>query len=179
MRYTTVIDVTEIDDVWQNPNITRLYFFMALKCGYHDDDRDILRISLRNLAAQASLTLSATRHALKVLENAKLVTHEKEAWRVTKFVLEKKPMSRTQKTTAPMSASEEAAEKARAADMKKEEELRMKREFLHNASAAEIQTIIDKLNERKPRPTSVDNIVFYYREIENLTEWINFKKKQK
>lgn len=179
MRYTTVIDVTEIDDVWQNPNITRLYLFMALKCGYHDDDRDILRISLRNLAAQASLSFSATRHALKVLENAKLVAHEKEAWKITKFVLDKKPTSRTQKTTATMSASEEAAEKARAADMKKEEELRMKREFLHNASAAEIQTIIDKLNERKPRPTSVDNIVFYYREIENLTEWINFKKKRK
>ena len=179
MRYTTVIDVTEIADVWQNPNITRLYFFMALKCGYHDDDRDILRISLRNLAAQASLTLSATRHALKVLETANLVTHDKEAWRVTKFVLEKKPTSRTQKTTSPMSASEEAAEKARAADMKKEEELRMKREFLHNASAAEIQAIIDKLNERKPRPTSVDNIVFYFREIENLQEWINFKKKRK
>lgn len=179
MRYTTVIDVTEIDDVWQNPNITRLYFFMALKCGYHDDDRDILRISLRNLAAQASLTLSATRHALKVLENAKLVAHEKEAWKITKFVLDKKPTSRTQKTTMTMSASEEAAEKARAADIKKEEEIRMKREFLHNASADEIQTIIDKLNERKPRPTSVDNIVFYYREIENLQEWINFKKKRK
>ena len=112
MRYTTVIDVTEIADVWQNPNITRLYFFMALKCGYHDDDRDILRISLRNLASQASLTLSATRHALKVLETAKLVAHEKEAWRVTKFVLDKKPTSRTQKTTTTMSASEEAAEKA-------------------------------------------------------------------
>lgn len=179
MRYTTVIDVTEIDDVWQNPNITRLYLFMALKCGYHDDDRDILRISLRNLAAQASLTLSATRHALKVLENAKLVAHEKEAWKITKFVLDKKPTSRTQKTTMTMSASEEAAEKARAADMKKEEEIRMKREFLHNASADEIQTIIEKLNERKPRPTSVDNIVFYYREIENLQEWINFKKKRK
>lgn len=179
MRYTTVIDVTEIADVWQNPNITRLYFFMALKCGYHDDDRDILRISLRNLASQASLTLSATRHALKVLENAKLVAHEKEAWKITKFVLDKKPTSRTQKTTTTMSASEEAAEKARAADMKKEEELRMKREFLHNASAAEIQAIIDKLNERKPRSTSVGNIQFYYREIENLQEWINFKKKRK
>ncbi|MGF2565300.1 hypothetical protein ACQUWZ_25565, partial [Ralstonia pseudosolanacearum] len=80
---------------------------------------------------------------------------------------------------ATMSASEEAAEKARAVDMKKEEEMRMKREFLHNASAAEIQAIIDKLNERKPRPTSVENIVFYYREIENLQEWINFKKKRK
>lgn len=179
MRYTTVIDVTEIADVWQNPNISRLYFFMALKCGYHDDDRDILKISLRSLAAQASLTLSATRHALKVLETAKLVAHEKEAWRVTKFVLDKKPTSRTQKTTATMSASEESADKARAADMKKEEELRMKREFLHNASASEIQAIIDKLNERKPRPTSVDNIVFYYREIENLQEWISFKKKRK
>lgn len=179
MRYTTVIDVTEIADVWQNPNISRLYFYMALKCGYHDDDRDILRISLRNLAAQSSLTLSATRHALKVLENAKIVSKEKEAFRVTKFVLDKKPTSRTQKTTATTSASEEAAEKARAADMKKEEEIRMKREFLHNASAAEIQKIIDKLNEKKPRTISVDNIIFYFREIENLQEWISFKKKRK
>lgn len=179
MRYTTVIDVTEIADVWKNPNICRLYFYMALKCGYHDDDRDILKISIRNLAAQASLTLSATRHALKVLESQQLVTQEKDAFRVTKFVLDKKPTSRTQKTTATMSASEEAAEKARAADMKKEEEMRMKREFLHNASAAEIQTIIDKLNERKPRSTSVGNIQFYYREIENLEQWIAFKKKRK
>lgn len=179
MRYTTVIDVTEIADVWKNPNICRLYFYMALKCGYHDDDRDILRISLRNLAMQSSLTLSSTRHALSVLKNVKLVAKEKDAWRITKFVLEKKPTNRTQKTTATMSASEEAAEKARAADMKKEEEMRMKREFLHNASAAEIQTIIDKLNEKKPRPTSVKNIVFYYREIDNLKEWISFKNKRK
>lgn len=179
MRYTTVIDVTEFPDVWRNQNISRIYFFMALKCGYHDEDRDVLKISLRNLAAQASLTVSATRHALKVLESAKLVTHEKEAWRVTKFVLDKKPTSRTQKTMATMSASDEAYEKARAADMKKEAELRMKREFLHNASAAEIQEIIDRLNERKPRPTSAGNIVFYYREIENLQEWINFKKSRK
>lgn len=179
MRYTTVIDVTEIADVWKNPNICRLYFYMALKCGYHDDDRDILKISLRTLAAQASLTLSATRHALKVLESQQLVTQEKDAFRVTKFVLDKKPTSRTQKTTATMSASEEAAEKARAADMKKEEEMRMKREFLHNASAAEIQTIIDKLNERKPRSIRVENILFYFGEIENLQEWITFKKKRK
>lgn len=179
MRYTTVIDVTEIDEVWKNPNISRLYFYMALKCGYHDEDRDILGISLRNLAAQTSLSLSATRHALKVLEKSKLVTHQEAAWKITKFVLDKKPTNRTQKTTATMSVSEEAAEKARAADMKKEEEMRMKREFLHKASAAEIQKIIDKLNEKKPRPTSVENIIFYYREIENLQQWISFKKQRK
>lgn len=179
MRYTTVIDITEIAGVWNNPNICRLYFYMAMKCGYHDEDRDILKISFRNLAAQSSLTLSATRHALKVLESQQLVIKEKDAYRVTKFVLEKKPAERTQKTKATMSASEEAAEKARAADMKKEEEMRMKREFLHNASVAEIQSIIDKLNEKKPRPTSVHNIVFYYREIDNLNEWISFKNKRK
>lgn len=176
MRYTTVIDVTEIADVWRNPNISRLYFFMALKCGYHDDDRDILKISLRSLAAQASLTISATRHALKVLESLKLVTQEKECWRVTKFILDKKPTSRTQKNTAPM--VDEAAERQRQAEMKKEEETRKKGEYLHAASADHCRKIIQALEE-KGRAISVNGLVFYPRDIKNIDEWIKYKEKAK
>lgn len=176
MRYTTVIDLTEFPEIWRNPNIARLYFFMALKCGYHDDDRDILRISLRNLAAQASLTISATRHALKVLESFKLVTQEKEAWRVTKFILDKKPTSRTQKNTAPM--VDEALERQRQAEMKKEEETRKKGEFLHAASVEQCRKIIQVLKERG-RSISVNGIVFYPGDKSNLEDWIKYKEKAK
>lgn len=99
MRYTTCIDVTEIPDIWRNPNVTRLYFYMAMRCGYHDDDRDQLRISIRNLAYAAGLTLSACRHALKVLQKFGLVSPMEDHYQVKKFILEQKPTSRTQRTT--------------------------------------------------------------------------------
>lgn len=99
MRYTTIIDVTEIPDIWRNPNVTRLYFYMAMRCGYHDDDRDQLRISIRNLAYAAGLTLSACRHALKVLQKFELVSPMEDHYQVKKFLLETKPTSRTQRST--------------------------------------------------------------------------------
>lgn len=128
MRYTTVIDVTEIADVWRNPNISRLYFFMALKCGYHDDDRDILKISLRSLAAQASLTISATRHALKVLVSLQLVTQEKDAFRIKKFILEQKvtPRARTKQQQEAKNLAEQREAEQRKLDKKLEEERRMR-----------------------------------------------------
>lgn len=129
MRYTTVIDVTEIDDVWNNPNTCRLYFYMALKCGYHDDDRDILKISLRTLAAQASLTLSATRHALSVLESLQLVTKEKDAFRIKKFLLEQKvtPRARTKQQQEAQNMAELREAEQRKLDKKLEEERRSRR----------------------------------------------------
>lgn len=99
MRYTTIIDVTEIPDIWRNPNVTRLYFYMAMRCGYHDDDRDQLRISIRNLAYASGLTLSACRHALKVLQKFGLVSPMEDHYQVKKFLLETKPTSRTQRST--------------------------------------------------------------------------------
>lgn len=94
MRYTTVIDVTEIPDIWRNPNVTRLYFYMAMRCGYHDDDRDQLRISIRNLSYSAGLTLSACRHALKVLQKFGLVSPMGEYYLVKKFLLDQKISTR-------------------------------------------------------------------------------------
>lgn len=176
MRYTTVIDVTEIADVWRNPNISRLYFFMALKCGYHDDDRDILKISLRNLAAQASLTISATRHALKVLESLKLVTQEHEAWRVTKFILDKKPTSRTQKNTAS-SAEFENQQRQQAEEQEKKE--RETRKYFENATIETLESMLAALSDgkrifikdlrRNVAPTSYN--------IEFVQKWLNYKKR--
>lgn len=73
MRYTTVIDISKLHSVYRNQNVRLLYLHLCLKAGYHDDDRDIVDMSLRRLAADCGLTLSATRHALKVLSDAQLV----------------------------------------------------------------------------------------------------------
>lgn len=94
MRYTTVIDISEIPQVYRNMATRILYVHMCLKCGYHDVDRDILDLSLRQLAAGAGLTLSATRHGLKILESVGLVRRQGAAWQVRKWLPEQSISSR-------------------------------------------------------------------------------------
>lgn len=89
MRYTTVIDISEFRDLYENHNIRVLYLHMALKCGYRDDDRDMLPMSIRTLAGQVGISLSACRHALRQLQKHHLITRQGDTWIVTKWVLEK------------------------------------------------------------------------------------------
>lgn len=86
MRYTTTIDISEIREVYKNKNARLLYFHMALKCGYHDSDRDMLPLSIRTLADQAGITLSACRHCLKLLRRYQLVTRQGDTWIVRKWI---------------------------------------------------------------------------------------------
>lgn len=96
MRYTTVIDITEINAVYRNIHARLLYFHMALKAGYHDEDRDILDVSLRRLAEDVGLSVSAVRHALHLLERAKLVTRQGPIWVIKKWLPEQPITSRSQ-----------------------------------------------------------------------------------
>ncbi len=89
MRYTTIIDITEYPDIYRNPNARFMYLHMVLKSGYHDDDRDQYRQSIRRIGYDLGMTLSAVRHSLKVLERAGLIVHENGCFYVKKFVLEK------------------------------------------------------------------------------------------
>lgn len=100
MRYTTLIDISELPDVYRNKNARLLYMHMVLKSGYHDHDRDLLDKSLRILASEAGLTLSATRHAVAQLEAAGLLKKEQGNWRVKKWIIQEIPTPRTQKTTS-------------------------------------------------------------------------------
>lgn len=100
MRYTTLIDISEVPEVYGNMNARLLYLHMVLKSGYHDDDRDTLRASFRQLAAAVGLTLSATRHALRILGASGLIQKEGEVWRVKKWIALSPPTPRTQKNTA-------------------------------------------------------------------------------
>lgn len=96
MRYTTVIDISEIPAVYKNQAARLLYIHMALKSGYHDDDRDLLDCSIRALALQSGLSVSAVRHALGVLQTAGLLSRNGRTWRVKKWIVNEIPTPRKQ-----------------------------------------------------------------------------------
>lgn len=94
MRYTTLIDISEMPDIYRNPGTRLLYMHLALKAGYHDDDRDQVRLSLRQICGGSGLTLSAVRHALKQLERAKLVERQGDHLVIRKWFMEAPPTPR-------------------------------------------------------------------------------------
>lgn len=94
MRYTTVIDISEMSEVYRNMTARLIYMHMCLKAGYHDADRDLVRLSIRRLSADVGVTVSATRHALHQLERVGLLTREGELWRVKKWVEEQQITTR-------------------------------------------------------------------------------------
>lgn len=94
MRYTTVIDISEMSEVYRNTTARLIYMHMCLKAGYHDTDRDLVRLSIRRLSADVGVTVSATRHALRLLERVGLLIREGELWRVKKWVEEQQITTR-------------------------------------------------------------------------------------
>lgn len=88
MRYTTIIDITEYPGIWSSSSCRELYLYLVLKSGWHDEDRDMLRASIRHLSAATGLTKSAVEHAIRQLTKAGLLTKKDDAWLVTKWVLQ-------------------------------------------------------------------------------------------
>lgn len=86
VRYTTCIDLSDYPMLYRNLNVRLLYFHLCLISGYHDDDRDIVDVSLRRLADGCGITLSAVRHGLRVLGAAGLVRFEGSLIFVMKWV---------------------------------------------------------------------------------------------
>lgn len=118
MRYTTVIDIREIPEVYRNPNVRLLYLHLALLAGYHDQDKDLVRISVRNLAASAGLTVSATRHAISILVKWKLLRVKGSVYRVRKYIEEGTitPRAKTKKAADLSAAAKIEAAAAAARD---------------------------------------------------------------
>lgn len=99
MRYTTIIDIRESPELYRSQSIRLIYLHLVLRSGYHDNDRDLCKISIRTLAADVGITVSATRHALHVLEKMKMVKHQGSMYRVRKWVALEKPSKRKQPRT--------------------------------------------------------------------------------
>lgn len=121
MRYTTLIDLTEIKVLYRNINARLVYLHMALKAGYHDTDRDLLEMSIRRLADEVGLSVSATRHALEQLAKYQLVKRDGTTWTVRKWLPEQSITSRP-KTARQQRALDLAAERAREQQQRDAEE---------------------------------------------------------
>lgn len=114
MRYTTIIDIEEIPAVSRNLNARLLYLHLALRAGYHDHDRDQVYESLRTMAAAAGMTLSACRHAIKILTQNHLLERKGDVWVVCKFVMTpaitRRPRNRREKELMSMEEGRQAAQ---------------------------------------------------------------------
>lgn len=113
MRYTTIIDISEFP-IYKNPNARLVYLHMALKSGYHAEDKDKIKSSIRRIALAVGLTVSATRHALAQLEREKLITKTDSCWIVKKWVVESFPeKNQVKKKTAAQEEKDRQQEKDR------------------------------------------------------------------
>lgn len=120
MRYTTIIDISEVPSVYRNRNARIIYLHMVLRSGWHDNDRDLIDISIRNLAFRTGLTVSATRHALHQLEHAGLVSRQGTLWAVKKFIMEE-PVTPRARTKSQQKQLDAAVERRRT-EAKREQE---------------------------------------------------------
>lgn len=131
MRYTTLIDISEIPIVYRNQNARLVYLHLALKSGYHDNDRDLCDISIRRLAIEVGLSVSAIRHALAILQKFQLIEKSGTLWRVKKFVLEQPITSRPKSEKKRKEQEAEQQRKAAETEQKQreDEEKRKEREL--------------------------------------------------
>lgn len=131
MRYTTLIDITEHPAVYRNMHCRLLYLHLALSAGYHDDDRDICSLSIRMLAAETGLTVSAVRHALAVLIREGLASRTGDKITVTKFCLERSITKRA-KTQQEQTARDAAKQRE---DEQQQREAALQRQRRERAKA--------------------------------------------
>lgn len=120
MRYTTIIDISEIPAIYRNINARIVYLHLVLKSGYHDNDRDLVRMSLRRIAAETGLSLSAIRHAVAQLERAQLLSRQGDIWFVKKWIIEQKISTRA-RTARQQKQIEIEAEKRRENEKREQE----------------------------------------------------------
>lgn len=140
MRYTTVIDISDYPRVYNNPNARLLYLHMALKSGYHADDKDKLKGSIRLMAMSVGLTVSATRHALAQLEREQLITKIDGGWMVKKWVVESFP---TKEQVKKKTAAQE--EKALQQEKERQEWLEGLKHAVTNSTREELQGWLENL----------------------------------
>lgn len=122
MRYTTIIDIYNTP-AWRSSSARLVYFYMCLKCGYHDDDRDIIHVSLRELSARLGLTLSAVRCAISLLISQGLITSAgPSTYKVTKWAEPKEITRRKTKREKEIAQIDEIRQQEKAMEQAKRAE---------------------------------------------------------
>lgn len=131
MRYTTIIDITEIPEVYRNHNARLIYLHLTLKSGYRDNDRDMIKISIRNLAMRTGMSVSATRHALSILTRHHLLSRAGETWIVKKWIIEDTitPRAKTRKQQRAQDAAQVQRDQQAELDKRMDQERRDRSEL--------------------------------------------------
>ena len=155
MRYTTIIDISQAPEVYRNQNVRLVYLHLVLRAGYHDHDRDLVRISIRSLAAQVGLTVAAVRHALGVLEKWKLLQRTGSYYQVRKWVPEQTITIRAK--TAKQQQQLDLAVQRRADEERREREAELERIRREN-QAASGRTSWDDLADYKRRQAEAGDV---------------------
>lgn len=146
MRYTTVIDISEFRATYRNLNARLLYLHLALKSGYHDDDRDLIATSIRRMASDAGLTISAVRHALATLERDGLVKKAEDGrLRILKWIVAEVPTPRRQ----PKAAKGEENAIGDKMDKQVEEYRQKVLNAVRQSSKDELQSWLQELKDRR------------------------------
>lgn len=127
MRYTTIIDITQIPNVYRNKHARDLYLYLALKCGYEAHDRDLIKVSIRHIAGTLDMTTKAARYSLGLLEQHHLIKREGDLWRVRKYI-PGQTIPKRKSQTADTAAGLDLDRLQRESDLSKAEQIRRKEE---------------------------------------------------
>lgn len=147
MRYTTIIDIRALPSIYRNQHVRLLYLHLALRAGYHDDDRDLCLVSLRRLAQECGLTLSATRHALEVLQRAALIEKFATGWRVRKYISQTtiSPRIRSEKRKKEIAEADRREAEQREREAREAEHKRRLKEQYEKTGKTSFERMIDDL----------------------------------
>lgn len=143
MRYTTIIDITELPNVYRNRNARLIYLHMVLRSGYHDTDRDVIETSIRRLASETGTTVSTVRHALLVLERNGLISKDGDRTKVTKWLQQDAITARPKKNQPTATEADRSIAERERADA--EEYYRRLDEGLRNATREQLETWLEEL----------------------------------
>lgn len=125
MRYTTIIDLRDWPHLYANLNIRLLWLELSLGANYQDAKRDLYTGSLREIAARAGITFSATRHAIGQLEKEGLIKRSAQGLFIKKWLPAIKPTPRKSAAPSPSAIEKSAAvvniEAQKAAYMKEQQ----------------------------------------------------------
>lgn len=176
MRYTTVIDLREYPQAYKSDSVRLLYLHLSLQAGYHEDDRDIVSTSIRRLAQGAGLTVSATRHAMHVLQAIGLLKRTSRGLLVTKWVASETVAARPK--SQKRSADPSLDRLMREAEQKKEDYQRAVEKAVRELPLDELKAWAQELQEgRRTRHGGViikpmeDNVAW-------LKKCINYREKK-
>lgn len=149
MRYTTIIDISQTPDLYRSESVRLLYLHLCMRCGYHDDDKGLIRQSIRAMASDTGLTISAVRHAMRVLEKWSLLKRHRGKLFVRNWC-DEQPIT-TPAKRARKSRQQQQLETA-AAIQREDQERRdqERREFLENFDEAQAARLKFAANHRSP-----------------------------